>query len=254
MAAGITDGVTTQNAYQTTAAESVKGTKETAKTKGEYGKTFGKPELSKEAAEYYKELKKKYSNMEFVLVGRDQKEFAKAQAGRFANPNKMVVLIDEDKIERMAKDENFRRQYEGIIENASAKVGQLKNSLQSMGVEVKGFGMQVNDGGTGSLFAVLKKSSSEQKARIEQKQAQKKEHKKVEEKKAEKKKVKERIEARRAEKKESEAVDDEDTIVILAESLEQLLQKISDFAQNERMNAVQTEQEQSVGQHIDFRG
>ena len=123
-----------------------------------------------------------------------------------------------------------------------------------MGVEVKGFGMQVNDGGTGSLFAVLKKSSSEQKARIEHKQAQKKEHKKVEEKKAEKKKAKERIEARRAEKKESEAVDDEDTIVISAESLEQLLQKISDFAQNERMNAVQTEQEQSVGQHIDFRG
>ena len=74
------------------------------------GKTIGEPELSDKASKYYEDLKKKYSNMDFVLVSRDQKEFAKAQAGKFANPGKMVVLIDEDKIEKMAEDENYRKQ------------------------------------------------------------------------------------------------------------------------------------------------
>ena len=254
MGAGITDGVTTQNAYQTVGAEAAKGTKSASKAVGNYGKTVGKPELSKEAASYYNELKKKYSNMDFVLVSKDQKEFAKAQAGKFANPNKMVVLIDEEKIERMATDEKFRKQYESIIEKSSATVGQLKAGLQNSGADIKGFGMQVNDGGTTSLFAVLKKSSSDQKARIEKKAADKKEAKKAAEKKAEKKKQKERIESKRSEPKESEKIGDDEDVVITAASLEELLQKIGDYSQNERINSVRTEEELNVGRHIDFRG
>ena len=38
----------------------------------------------------------------------------------------MVVLIDEDKIERMAEDENYRRQYEAIIANAGSGIAQMK--------------------------------------------------------------------------------------------------------------------------------
>ncbi len=56
--------------------------------------------------------------MNFILVSEDQKENAKANAAGYANSNNMVVLIDEDKIERMASDENYRKQYEGIIANA----------------------------------------------------------------------------------------------------------------------------------------
>ena len=41
--------------------------------------------------------------------------------------------------------------------------------------------MKVNDGGTASFFAVLKKSSADQKARIEKKAVEKKEAKKAEE-------------------------------------------------------------------------
>ena len=43
---------------------------------------------------------------------KDMKETAKANAGQYANANKMVVLIDEEKIERMADDESYRKQYE----------------------------------------------------------------------------------------------------------------------------------------------
>ena len=48
----------------------------------------------------------------------------------------------------MATDEKFRKQYEGILSGAAAQIQQLKTSLQSSGAQVKGFGMQVNDGGT----------------------------------------------------------------------------------------------------------
>lgn len=52
-------------------------------------------------------MKSKFGNMDFILVSKDMKEQAKAMASSFANPNKMVVLIDEEKLERMATDEAF---------------------------------------------------------------------------------------------------------------------------------------------------
>ena len=66
----------------------------------EYGKTVGKPELSEEGKKYYEELKKKFSNMDFILVSDDMIDQAKANSARFANPHKTVVLISEEKVER----------------------------------------------------------------------------------------------------------------------------------------------------------
>ena len=162
-------------------------TDETSGKKKVSGQTIGNPKLSEKASKYYEQLKKKYSNMNFILVSEDQKENAKANAAGYANSNNMVVLIDEDKIERMASDENYRKQYEGIIANAASGISQLASSLSATGTSVKGFGMQVNDNGTASYFAVLEKSSAAQKERIEKKAAEKKEAKKAAEKKAEKK-------------------------------------------------------------------
>ena len=104
-------------------------TSETAQTRGkteDYGRTIGQPELSEKAAKYYEQLKKRYGNYDFILVSRDQKENAKANAAKYANGYKTVVLIDEDKIEQMATDEKFRKQYEGILSGAAAQIQQLK--------------------------------------------------------------------------------------------------------------------------------
>ena len=98
----------------------IQKTSEAGKKSSVSGKTIGSPKLSEKAARYYEQLKSKYSNMDFILVSADQKEQAKSQAGSYANANKMVVLIDEEKIERMATDENYRKQYEGIIKNATS--------------------------------------------------------------------------------------------------------------------------------------
>ncbi len=231
-------------------------TSETAQTRGkteDYGRTIGQPELSEKAAKYYEQLKKRYGNYDFILVSRDQKENAKANAAKYANGYKTVVLIDEDKIEQMATDEKFRKQYEGILSGAAAQIQQLKTSLQSSGAQVKGFGMQVNDGG---IFAVLKKSSAEQKARIEKKAEQKKTEKKAAEKKAAKKEKEERLKDKKSDKvaDSKEEAGTEDTVTISAGSIEELLSKIETYNFNTRSDSVQTADERQVGQNFDFRG
>ena len=105
--------------------------------------------------------------------------------------------------------------------------------------------MKVNDGGTATFFAVLKKSSADQKARIEKKAVEKKEAKKAEEKKAEKKEKQDKL------KEAQQTSDDDDTITISAGSIEELIKKINDYTFSMKSDNVQTEAELQVGQHID---
>ena len=223
-------------------SDRVENGKNTKRT--DLGSTIGAPQLSEKAASYYQELKKKYSNMEFILVSEDQKEQAKAQAGSYANANKMVVLIDEAKVERMAEDEAYRKQYEGIIANAASSMSQLSDSLKTSGASVKGFGMQVNDDGTASYFAVLDKMNDAQKNRMEKaaekKKAQKKAQKKAEQKRAEKKEKEEKIKQ------------DQQEEVITASSMEDLIRKIQDWVQVKKSDAVQTEEEKKLGRSFDY--
>ena len=120
------------------------------------GATIGDPKLSEKAAKYYEKLKKKYSNMDFILVSEDKKAEAQANAGKYANANRMVVLIDTEKIERMAEDNKYRKQYEAIISGATNQLSQLKSSLGANASSVKTYGMQVKEG-TASFFAVVDK-------------------------------------------------------------------------------------------------
>ena len=105
--------------------------------------------------------------------------------------------------------------------------------------------MQMNDGGTTSFFAVLRKSSSDQKSRI-QKSAEKK---KAEKKAAEKKQEKERLEK----SKESRTEDDTQTIILTANSVEELMDKIGEYTFVERSNEVRTDREKLMGQHVDYK-
>lgn len=226
----------------------------------EYGKAIGEPKLSDEAKKYYGELKKKFGNYDFVLVSRDQKENAKAHASQYAGGLKTVVLIDEDKIERMATDPSYRKQYEDILSGAANQLEQMK---QSMPGNVKGYGMQVNDNGTVSYFAVLEQMSVAQKERIEKKAAEKKAEHQKEVKKEKREEQEERIQEARSHEtgnrwnrrygKEVPA-DDRKTVTITASSVEELMQRIEEYNFNERSNQVRTESEMMLGQTIDFRG
>ena len=248
--------MSTVSQMETAALAAVSSSKETAATQkksGSLGKTIGNPTLSEKGQKYYEELKKKYSDMDFILVSEDMKMQAKAQAASYANPDKMVVLIDEDKVERMAEDEAYRNQYEGIISGARTQFSQMKSSLDQSSANVKTFGMQINDNGTASYFAVIDKSLTSQKERI----ARKAEEKKAAEKKAAKKEAEENAKeanVKKANAKSSDTVKEkEDTVMVTASSLEELLQKINDTVMADMSDNVQTEAEKMVGQHIDFR-
>ncbi len=238
-------------ANQARAAEAAKQTKKTEqeKTGKVTGRTIGQPKLSEKAAKYYEQLKKKYGNLDFVLVSSDQKEFAKSQAASYNNPHKMVVLIDEEKIERMAEDENFRAQYEGILNRAASGALKMQSTL-GKNTSVKSFGVQVNDGGTMSFFAVVDKSLQAQKERIAKKAAEKKEAKKAEAKKAEKEERQERLEESRTGKAEGT---DPDLVTVTASSIDELLRKVDEVLYMGMSDHVQTDEEKMVGQHFDLQ-
>lgn len=235
-------------------AEPEKAVTETGKKPYISGKTIGKPQLSEKAQKYYEELKSKFHNMDFILVSNDEKENAKRNAASYAHGNKLVVLVDEAKIERMAEDAQFRAQYEGIIERAANGFNQFAESVTSTGAKVKGYGMQVNDDGTTSMFAVLEKSSEAQAKRIEEKREANRAVKKAEAKKAAKERAEERLEEARESRRsdKSSKTDNSDEIVLKANSWEELLRKIEDHVQTEKSNTVFTETEKSIGQSIDF--
>ena len=242
-------GTITNSTNAAANAYAVKENKQTDDVKkyGVSGRTIGQAKLSENAKKYYEELKAKYKDMDFILVSKDMKEAAKANAGSFANPNKMVVLIDEEKVERMAADEQFRKQYESVIASAQKKMPQLQQALGTTS-NVKGFGMQVNDDGRASFFAVMDKSFKSQAERLEKQRAEKKEEKKAAEKKAEKKEREEKLEEKRLKNKKSKEE------IITADSIEELMKKINDYNYLQMSDSVKTDAEKYVGTVIDFKG
>lgn len=231
----------------TAVTEAYEASAKTEKKSKVPGKTIGTPELSEKGQKYYEQLKAKYRNMDFILVSEDMKEKAKAQAGNYANANRMVVLIDEEKIERMAEDEEYRKQYEAIISNAAAQLPKLQSSLGNT-PGVKAYGIQVNDGGTASFFAVVDKMLAAQKERIAKKAAEKKEAAKN----AEKKQAAKKAEEKQAEKKKK-AKESEDEVLVTGSSIEDLLKKIQDTLFSARSDYIRSDEEKLVGQSFDIR-
>ena len=121
------------------------------------GRKIEEPKLSDKALKYYEQLKKKYSNMDFILVSPDKMAEAERNKGTYTSDKELIVLIDSDKIERMAADENYRKKYEAILSGATAQVEQMKNSLGANASRVSAFGMTFDDHGNAS-FAVMDKS------------------------------------------------------------------------------------------------
>lgn len=240
-------------AAASTAAETAQRTSKKTEVSG---RKVGNPQLSEKAAKYYEQLKAKFGNMEFVLVSKDMKEQAEANAAKYGSADKTVVLIDEEKIERMAEDEDYRKQYESLITSAAAQLSQMKSGL-SANNGVTSYGIKINDNGTASYFAVIDKSLAAQKERIEKKAEKKAEDKKAAAKEAEKERA-EKQRADRAEKNKTEKTGDDkktgkkDEVTVTANSVEELLSKINMIYYEALSDNVRTEAERQVGQHFDM--
>lgn len=230
-----------------------------------YGKTIGEPQLSETGAKYYEQLKKKYGNYDFILVSKDQKADAEANAARYATKDRTVVLIDEEKIEKMATDSEYRKKYENILSGAQAQIEQMAKSLKNT-PGLKGFGIKVNDNGAASFFAAVDKNAASnakaQQKRMEKKTAEKREAKKKASRKENEARLEKLREKNRGEKADkTDGVDREDWIsgeedieIVSAGSIDELIKKIQDMSYAAMSDNVMTESEMAVGGHIDFKG
>ncbi len=238
----------------------------------EYGNTIGDVKLSDKAKAYYDKLKAQYHNIEFIAVSKDLKAQVHANAASYGNANKMVLLIDEEKLERMATDEAYRNKYEGIIAMSQMKMSEAKNSLASTGIGIRNFGVSVDSNGNESFFATVEKSLDAQKKSIEKKAAQKKELKAEEKTKAEKKLREERLKKageKRVDPKERQdeaedygligadgvqTDDNREYVTIEASSMEELLSMVSLYSYDSASRRVMAGADRSLGANIDFRG
>ena len=217
-------------------------------TRADYGNTIGDVKLSDKGAKYYEELKKKYSDMDFVLVSNDEVNGAEQKAAKYANANRTLVLIDEDKIEKMAEDEDYRKKYENIIGNADSQLEQMKQKLGSGTLaNVKTFGIKVDDGGNSSYFAVVDKSLATQKERIEKTHEKNAEEKKA----ADKKASADRLENAREKNKTGAKGEDPETIS--APTVDELIKKLNDNYYAGLSDKALTEQEKMLGTNLDFK-
>ena len=232
---------------------SAKSGRVTATQSEKYGTVVGEPKLSEKAEEYYNSLKKKFGNMDFVLVSKDQINAAKAQAGSFGNPNRTVVLIDEEKLEKMATDESYRKKYEGIISMSQSKIAEMAKSFAG-NPNITSFGMNVDSKGNTSFFATVSDTSKGQKERIEKHRAEKKQADKEQQakmkKKAEEKKKSDRAEKKADEKERLEKKRSEETFS--ADTIEDLIAKIQAHSYSGVSGDVRSEAEKALGGSVDF--
>ncbi len=217
--------------------------------KAGYGTVIGDVGLSDQAKDYYDKLKSKFHNMDFILVSKDMKGRVAANAAAYGNANKPVVLIDEEKLERMATDESFRKKYEGLIEMSQTKLQEMKSSLSGSGAILKNFGMSVDENGNTSFFATIEKSMEAQNKVIEKRRAAKHAEKVAHKKKADREESAERIEEQRERMREKKTY-----LEMRADSMEELMQKVAGFAYEYTGSDAITEEEAQLGQNIDFKG
>ena len=199
--------------------------------------------------------------MDFILVSPEKKEEAESKKGMYQSSKELLVLIDSDKIEKMAEDEEYRAKYEGILNNAASRLNQMKDSLGSKADSVSSFGMTFDDHGNASFFAVVDKSLASQRERI----ADKKEAAAKEKKKAQRETQEKRAEEKKADRtdkkgktdgtgkaKDTEKTSDADKVTVSASSWEELLKKIDNVIYESRADSVMTKEEKAVGQSFDY--
>ena len=200
-----------------------------------------KPELSDTASSYYEELKAKYGDVEFVLVDDEQTARAKEYASNIRSDKSMIVLISESEVEAMATDEATRTKNEQLITDGLAQMPGLIEQLKESGADVKSFGMEFNNDGTVSYFAVLDKANAAQKERIENARAEKKAEEAKNDKAAEKSGTTEKARHK------------EDLTTVTASSMEELIKKLQNTVYEAKADSIMTEQEKMVGQHFDLK-
>lgn len=221
-----------QNSYMGSATQSRKA-KEAEKT--EKAEKKEQVQLSDRAKKLLEELKKNYSNMDFIVADYETDEEAADYLAR--GTKEYSVLIEPETLEEMAADEEAKAKYTGILDDA---VGQLKDIKEKLGDnkdDVARLGITIGKDGQVSYFAELEKAGERQKEWVEKTREVKKEERAEQEKKAQEQKNQD-IAAQGRTKKTR----------VQADSVEELLEKIS----NVDWDQIKSEEKQVTGGKFDF--
>lgn len=124
-------------------------------------------QLSDGAVKLLNELKKTYGNMDFIVADYETDEEAATYLSR--GRAQYSVLITPDELEKMAADENAKNENLKVLDNAIAKLDELKEQLGEKGQEISRLGISIGNDGEVSYFAELEKVSAKQRERIEEK-------------------------------------------------------------------------------------
>lgn len=143
------------------------GTATASGAKGTKGSEQTKVELSDAAVKLLKELKKTYGNTDFIVADYETDEEAAAYLSR--GRSLYSVLITPEELEKMAADENVKNENLKVLDDAFAKLDQMKKQLGEKGQEVSRVGISIGSDGEISYFAELEKVSEKQRERIEEK-------------------------------------------------------------------------------------
>lgn len=174
------NGVSSYNAMQrgvyNSTAQSRKTAKADEKKTNETKKTNRNPvQLSDRAKALLKELQKTYSNADFYVAEYETDEEASEYLSRGSKD--FSVLIDPEELERMANDDEVKKQNLALLDESLNKLGEMKEELKNTGREdeVVNLGVSIGKGGQVSYFAELEKAGERTREFVEKIREDKKE-------------------------------------------------------------------------------
>ena len=191
------------------------------------------PALSKAAQNLLKELKKTYSNMDFIVADFETDEEAASLMSR--GTAEYSALFTPEELEKMAADEDVKNKNMKILDSAVSKLDEMKTKLGDKADDVTRIGISFGDDGEVSFFAELEKNSEKQRERIEKQREDKKDA------------AKDTGKAEAAEYLAHGKPTGKRTTVY-ASTIEELAEKIA----NVDWNAVKEERQSTTGQRFDF--
>ncbi len=174
------NGIGSYNAMQknlfTNSAQSRKTAKaDNKKTDGTKKTTNNSVQLSDKAKALLQELKKTYNNADFYVAEYENEEEASEYLSRGFKD--YSVLIDPEELERMANDDEVKKQNLSLLDESLNKLGEMKEELKETGREdeIVTLGVNIGKDGQVSYFAELEKAGERTKEFVDKIREDKKE-------------------------------------------------------------------------------
>ncbi len=157
------NGIGSYNAMQKNLYSSSAQSRKTAKaddkkTDGTKKTNNNSVQLSDKAKALLQELKKTYNNADFYVAEYETDEEAAEYLSKGSKD--FSVLIDPEELERMANDDEVKKQNLSLLDESLNKLGEMKEELKETGREdeVVTLGVNIGKDGQVSYFAELEKA------------------------------------------------------------------------------------------------